>query len=531
VALSTTRLLVSPRTVSEGRALRSETTTKTAERFDAALRTARSVWQPDAHVVLNGMLARDAPAAGEEEDPASGLLQKRIAEHEKHHDSDDLISEAAMFAELRRSVEAFPVARPETGAEVAALLAAMLDSKLNERRLVVLDGRVFAHEVFLRRHKRRLHAMMLASVARELKLPNALLVVDENTAGPPATTRDGRTPLPTLVIAKLRGYDAPGVLVPNPYFGGLDDWGRDVGAMRDSQRAHPFEERARRVFWRGQIEFKAGQPCEASLGNYVRLAIAALSVSYPDEFDVRCTTLCLTDYGKYIGDATTCDPERAFFALARAARDVSKLNYPIVTNATIDRADYAKWRYVLNLPGRALGSYSRNLNHLWFLGSVVLLHDAPYVEWYYPSLRNGVSHVALNSTTAHDVFRVLDADSEAQRRLARAAGLVGERLLCPSCLARYWRRTLVELRRHFRYGAVLDDPVATQRLFEDHLKCSPDVDAQGSALLELHYDPSKKGDAKLRSRNARCRPLEMLAAESSWDVAPQKEGRATQRRR
>ena len=34
--------------------------------------------------------------------------------------------------------------------------------------------------------------------------------------------------------------------------------------------------------------------------------------------------------------------------------------------------DYSKYKYVLNLPGSTLGGYSRNLNHLWAIGSVVL---------------------------------------------------------------------------------------------------------------------------------------------------------------
>ena len=45
---------------------------------------------------------------------------------------------------------------------------------------------------------------------------------------------------------------------------------------------------------------------------------------------------------------------------------------------------YAKWQYALNLPGRTAGSYSRNLNHLWAVGAVVLLWNADFVEWSAP---------------------------------------------------------------------------------------------------------------------------------------------------
>ena len=61
----------------------------------------------------------------------------------------------------------------------------------------------------------------------------------------------------------------------------------------------------------------------------------------------------------------------------RAAFDEKEL----IAGEYVDEADYSRYKYVLNLPGSTTGSYSRNLNHLWALGAVVFLWEAPFVEW------------------------------------------------------------------------------------------------------------------------------------------------------
>ena len=50
----------------------------------------------------------------------------------------------------------------------------------------------------------------------------------------------------------------------------------------------------------------------------------------------------------------------------------------------LDDKDYRNHKYLLNLPGAASGSYSKNLNHLWRTGSVVMQWVHPFVEWYRP---------------------------------------------------------------------------------------------------------------------------------------------------
>ena len=82
-----------------------------------------------------------------------------------------------------------------------------------------------------------------------------------------------------------------------------------------------------------------------------------------------------------------------------------------------DRADYAKYPVVLNLPGSTTAHYSRNLNHLWATGAAVVTWNrtpppreptadgAPssadattlFREWYYAGLTDGETHVEVGS--------------------------------------------------------------------------------------------------------------------------------------
>ena len=55
------------------------------------------------------------------------------------------------------------------------------------------------------------------------------------------------------------------------------------------------------------------------------------------------------------------------------------------------------WR---GYPDPAVGYRAgRNLNHLWATRAVVLLWDSEIVEWYYPALEAGRTHLALNRST------------------------------------------------------------------------------------------------------------------------------------
>jgi len=358
------------------------------------------------------------------------------------------------------------------------------------------------------RRRRRASSSFAAGTTTQA-FPNLVALYDQSSQGRDIVRTPSGAPLPTLVISKNKGYAQEGVMVPNPYFITTLAWAAELKRFEESRlKNQPWVGRSNTVFWRGEIEF--GDRCTKAFGNFARLAMIALSVLDPEHFDVKCGAVCRMDAENIYRKATAHNKTCPEFELSDAARALVRgwvggsasassssssggTPAPSSHNATtprdavvgdrhvdpridalvrdasghVDRPDYARFRYVLNLPGRQSGSYSRNLNHLWFLGAVVLLFDAPYVEWYYPALKRGVTHVAVNATTARDAFRLLDGSQKtAQRVLIPSAARVGEQFLCPECLERYLLEVTLAMRRRFRLGAFLDDATAFASLFE-----------------------------------------------------------------
>mmetsp|Transcript_25513 Transcript_25513/g.87601 ORF Transcript_25513/g.87601 Transcript_25513/m.87601 type:complete len:210 (+) Transcript_25513:290-919(+) len=151
-------------------------------------------------------------------------------------------------------------------------------------------------------------------------------------------------------------------------------------------------------------------------------------------------------------------------------RAMGRGNRSAISGEHVDKTTFGNYRYQLNLPGSVSGSYSRNLNHLWMLGSAVVLWDAPYVEWYYPALRDGVTHVTVNKSDAFSVVRGL---SEARTlKLAAEAARVHREFLSAGALAAYWRELVRQYRDHFGLAAVVDSPAFLETALRPALNMS-----------------------------------------------------------
>jgi len=271
----------------------------------------------------------------------------------------------------------------------------------------------------------------------------------------------GRPELPYLAIAKRYGYDQCGILIPNCYFDSRD-WDETVAGIVNSNATKiPLEAKDKRVFWRGAIRNEMAVPkgrCVLEGGNFARAEAVALSVAKPDLFDIKCQEKCTPrDDVKMPCSEFTFDPT------TRAA--LKKLKS--IKSDYVPRDDFGRYQYLLNLPGSVSGSYSRNLNHLWLVGSVVALWDAPYVEFYYPALAAvspegtaksraaAPTHVALDRKTAEATLAALTP--KLREELVKNAKKVADELLCPGCQANYWRLVIAKMREHFRFDLVLDD--------------------------------------------------------------------------
>ena len=103
-----------------------------------------------------------------------------------------------------------------------------------------------------------------------------------------------------------------------------------------------------------------------------RLLGAALTLQRPDLFDVKCSYLAppsnFTCAQTEVGTHHRLELEEARRLVLLSPRAVKDSRW-------VEPEDYARYKYVLNLPGQTSGSYSRNLNHLWAVGACVEINQ------------------------------------------------------------------------------------------------------------------------------------------------------------
>ncbi|KAH8057643.1 hypothetical protein JL722_6731 [Aureococcus anophagefferens] len=297
---------------------------------------------------------------------------------------------ARMAAELDRSLALY--ARPRDADEAEQLVRRLLGDPY--RSVLVLRNRLIFDRRLFSRAKVMHHVEFVRSVMEAGPSDNSAYQFEWNANGansedqlvregcPTPAAMPRRRVKPKSWAAQPRQSPIPRVVIAKRYGGGRLGPGRGGdGARRDAARGPDP-----RLFWRGAIRTR--DDCEDEFGNFARAEAVALTARDPASFDVRCLQCDVRD-----GAANPCD--RPVFSAA-TRRDVLSLGRAAHANRSV----YGAYQFQLNLPGSVSGSYSRNLNHLWLLGSAVALWDAPYVEWYYPALTAGVTHLAVDAGTA-----------------------------------------------------------------------------------------------------------------------------------
>ena len=352
-------------------------------------------------------------------------------EYHSLHKGERLEWQEAVRAERERSLAVFK----ERG---EAALQDLLHGHVKRDRVVIVENRIYCHKTFVEQSiKNRMHLALLTSMQRMgFRLPNVVYLHTTSATG--RSVKLQNRSLPTTMISKREGFGNKGILVPNPFFGGGDllAW-KDQCLTLESGPA--FLERRPQVFWRGSVDNHKGD-CDRDAGNYARLAAIALTVRRPDLFNVKATQVFQPrNTTTFPCSAMPYDGTMASMSHRHHLLDKhhhSKNKHSHYDDRWWKPENYSEFAFVLNLPGKTSGSYSRNLNHLWALGSVVFLWNSPVVEWYYPALETSKTHVAINYTNAIDAVAHLVEDVALQRRLARAALQVHRTFLC-KCSPRF----------------------------------------------------------------------------------------------
>lgn len=368
--------------------------------------------------------------------------------------------------------------------DVAQLLKSM--STYHDNLVMILNNRVFVPRIFLKSPKRRKHAGMMKDAVERLSSPNVMYLVETGASGPSNRFECGRAPLdamelhekakwekldsnftrvfhyppPRFAIAKKEGYERCGILVPNPYIGNLSLWqNQRLVEIEQSATERPFVKRDGRLFWRGHIssaEFAKRHPdCSREVGNYARFAAATLTFTHPERSDVRCVKCEIRNETEHFCDQFRYDDD---MKSAFAQPDRIRGNY-------VDEFDFSRYKHVLNLPGSTTGSYSMNLNHLWMLGSIVFLWENSHVEWYYPALKEGLTHLSVNKSTALAALDAVENSNSLTERLRQGARRVARDIFCVNCLVRYFATVVDRYRKHFSLDKVLDDPTRLRAFF------------------------------------------------------------------
>lgn len=347
-------------------------------------------------------------------------------------------------------------------ATLKALGRAVADKK---HSVFIVRGQLFVDKEFLGEMKRELHLRYMRSVlsvaqkvAKHIKLSAAPIRGDHRafivyTLNEAASGPTGCDPhLPTLAIAKKKGLDEQcGVLIPNPYFGELmSEWEEERTRLARVADNKKWTARNPRVFWRGKIRDDHGTDCSRDAGNQARVSACALTLKHGKFFDVRATSCERRSVSPRCAREFAIDPIEKK-AASGACRSV--------TGQFVGHAKFSDYRFVLDLPGSTTGSYSRNLNHLWLMGAVVLIWTGPFIEtsgaaqWYTPALREKHTHVSVDRDSAPEVVAFLSKPENFKYKdyMLANARAVSDKLLCAECQVEYMIRVFDQIDRSFPF--------------------------------------------------------------------------------
>jgi len=183
----------------------------------------------------------------------------------------------------------------------------------------------------------------------------------------------------------------------------------------------------------------------------------------PDLFDIRCVRCTPRNDTKY-----PCDRYRYDADLNDALQNLNAIK-----GEYVEHTSFVQFKHVINLPGSTSGSYSRNLNTLWALGSIVFLWQSSHVEWYYPGLIEGITHLTVNKSNAIEILQTLGRNPQHIRRLLRGAQFVTETYMCADCLATFLRDTISAFVKTFHLGELLQSQSHLLSFFHSHaINCS-----------------------------------------------------------
>jgi len=294
--------------------------------------------------------------------------------------------------------------------------------------------------------------------------PNSLTHQCARQSAVPLHLQDRYDAVPAAGIAMDPSVHTGIALMPNMYFGNLQVWDRYTKQLLDGGKVDiPWNKRKKRVFWRGKID----KGLDANTPRLEALQAAARDTKMsPRHMDITITSGC--DYLKgFASDVKRTSP--------LAPKWLPKNYFLKVTECggytRIPHAKFTNYWAQLNLPGSSLGSYSKNLQNLWPTGAAVMMWNQSAVEFYYDTLKTGVTNVWVNETTIEPMAAKLFANNG---ELAQLMGTVGrewfQQHLTSDAILEYYRQW-------FHAWAALQRFIPTPQILADPCTCAGWIDA------------------------------------------------------
>ena len=278
--------------------------------------------------------------------------------------------------------------------------------------------------------KTKLFAEQVTSVLAAAPLPDVTFLMTSSSlpfltdmpADPLARIGWSRRRAPVFSIAKAEGHGD--VLMPNPYFGSLPAWDREVGKLlRRAEKVSAggpaaWAKRVPKLHWRGSCSTKFD-------GVLPRLLVLLTWGEYPG-FDIAFSNQCLSRmWAPYHPTKVLSAAQiRATAGLHRRRVEVEELS---------------KFKALLHLPGASSGSYSRSLQYQLTAGAALLKYDNPYREFYYSEMLEGVHYLSVNLTSVGDVWEWLRENDDAAAALGAGALKFASTHLRAAHISAYWR--------------------------------------------------------------------------------------------
>lgn len=183
----------------------------------------------------------------------------------------------------------------------------------------------------------------------------------------------------------------------------------------------PFESRIDQAFWRGSLGYEA-------VANLPRAQLGLISLNHSRLFNVSYLT--------YSANAS-------FWKPPLPSPELLKID-SVARMHGIPQEEFGRFKILINMPGSATGSYSRNLQTILPLGSVVLNWRSEFEEFYYDWLVEGETHLTVDeSNIVSTVSSLLDHEHELARRLADSARRFAREKLSAHRLGEYFSQVLV----------------------------------------------------------------------------------------